>query len=89
MQRRPTSTRWKRWLQGAGWTLTLVALAVATVGVAASTAMHAGTVTLLPPAAEKHPAGGETDKISALPDWGWEWQPDLDPGSIASPAYLR
>jgi hypothetical protein len=89
MQRRPTSASWRRWLRGAGWTLTLVALAVATVGVAASTAMHAGTVTLLPPAAEKYPAEGETDGTSTLPGWGWEWQPDLDPGSIASPTHLR
>ena len=89
MERRSISARWRGWLQGAWWTLTLLALMIATVEVASSTAKHPGSATTRPVVVEKHLPEGEADNPSTVPNWGWEWQPEQEPGSIAGPTYLR
>ena len=81
-------SRGMQWLTDGWWVLALAFLAVLAAGLAVSSGTHARTGRLNPAASEQNMTAGQTGGGPPLPEWGWEWQRDLDPTMVGRPVYL-
>ena len=71
------------------WALVPLLVAFMAAGLAVSVRHH-GQIPAAPSAAlerQQDPVG--PDHASPSSEWGWEWQPDLDPSTIDGPIHLR
>jgi hypothetical protein len=78
-----------QWLRKRWWALVPLLLAVMAAGLAVSAGPHTRTGAVPSTTLERNPAPVGPDHATTSPEWGWEWQPDMDPLTVEGPIHLR
>jgi hypothetical protein len=71
------------------WALVPLLLAVMAAGLVVSAGPHTHNRAVPSTSLERNLAPVGPDQASAPSEWGWEWQPDMDPLAGERPIHLR